>query len=144
MNFSITEADIQIINDTLGVKSKSRDDSHTWALKNSKNDQSIVFTLYNKVVISPKEGATGVLISAQTKHGYFELHDINAFMIFEPDEIIFVRSFDDKVSCLVIGKNCNCSMYSNIDKNILNTNFTELDPAILLSAMQLSLTESII
>jgi hypothetical protein len=65
-------------------------------------------------------------------------------MIFEPDEVIFIQATSDKVSSLIIGKNCSCSMYANISRDVLGADFAELDPAVLLSAMQLSLTESIL
>ena len=64
--------------------------------------------------------------------------------LYEHGEVIFVRAEEEKVSCLVIGSNSSCSLFSNIDKSILKSSITELDPAILLSAMQLSLAESII
>jgi hypothetical protein len=35
-------------------------------------------------------------------------------------------------------------MYANISRDVLGADFAELDPAVLLSAMQLSLTESIL
>ncbi|MER3328601.1 MAG: hypothetical protein RIF34_03400, partial [Candidatus Kapaibacterium sp.] len=126
------------------VNHKGTSDTWTWTLKNSETSQSVVFTVYNKTQISPQKDETGVLVSVQTKHGYFELHGLTGFLLFEPDEVIFVRAEEEKVSCLVIGSNSSCSLFSNIDKAILKSNITELDPAILLAAMQLSLAESIL
>jgi hypothetical protein len=64
-------------------------------------------------------------------------------MIFEPEEVIFINQKDDLLSSLIIGKNCTCSLFSNINRHILNADFNTLDPSVLLAAMQLSLTESI-
>ena len=128
----------------MGVDHKGNTETWTWTRKNSETNQTVVFTFYNKTQISPQKDETGVLVSVQTKHGYFELHGLTGFLLFEPDEVIFVRAEDEKVSCLVIGSNSSCSLFSNIDKAILKSNITELDPAILLAAMQLSLAESIL
>jgi len=45
---------------------------------------------------------------------------------------------------LVIGKNSTCSLFSNINKDLIKLNFAELHPAVLMAAMQLSITESVI
>ncbi|MCB0703242.1 MAG: hypothetical protein R2863_05620 [Candidatus Kapaibacterium sp.] len=144
MSFNFNNEDVEKISETLGVNHKGTSDTWTWTLKNSETNQSVVFTIYNKTKISPQIDETGVLVSVQTKHGYFELHGLTGFLLFEPDEVIFVRAEEEKVSCLVIGSNSSCSLFSNIDKAILKSNITELDPAILLAAMQLSLAESIL
>jgi len=144
MSFNFKNDDIENISSILGTEHKGTTDTWTWTLKNTETNQSVVFTIYNKTQLAPQSDDSGVLVSVQTKHGYFELHGLTGFLLFEPDEVIFVRSDDEKVSCLVIGSNSSCSLFSNIDKSILNSNITELDPAILLAAMQLSLAESIL
>lgn len=144
MAFSFKPEDLKKINDTLGTKEKGGDDYWTWSLKNKETGQSVVFTVYNDVELDPSNGEKGVLVSVQTKHGYFELHGVTDYMVFDPDEVIFVKSLGDKVSCLVIGANSSCSLFSDLNKKIMERNITELDPAVLLSAMQLSLAEAIL
>ncbi len=142
MEFRFTSSDISSIENILGNTSSIQDNSWSWSLKSLETKQVLIFTIYNSAKLNSER--TGVLISIQTQYGYFELHDCNAFLIFEPDEVIFVNSQEDKLSSLVIGKSATCSLFSNIDKSILNTDFSLLDPAVLLSAMQLSITESIL
>lgn len=142
MVFKFTNSDISSIENILGNVASYIDNSWTWKLKSSETNQTLVFTIYNSAKISSEN--EGVLISIQTQFGYFELHDCNAYLIFEPDEIIFINSQKDKLSSLVIGKSATCSLFSNIDRGILNTDFSELDPSVLLAAMQLSITETIL
>ncbi len=142
MEFRFTSSDISSIENILGNTSSIQDNSWSWSLKSLETKQVLIFTIYNSAKLNSER--TGVLISIQTQYGYFELHDCNAFLIFEPDEVIFVNSQEDKLSSLVIGKSATCSLFSNIDKSILSTDFSLLDPAVLLSAMQLSITESIL
>lgn len=144
MSFNFKNEDVDKISEILESNHKGSNDTWSWTLKNNETNQSVVFTIYNRTQLSPANEETGVLVSVQTKHGYFELHGITGYLLFEPDEVIFVRAIDDKVSCLVIGSNSSCSLFSDINKSILKTNITELDPAILLAAMQLSLAESIL
>lgn len=142
MDFELNQIDINKIAETLGVEINSSDQGWSWKMANTNSGQSLLCTIYSAANLDKNN--TGILVSVQTQHGYFELHDCNNYMIFEPDEVIFIEAKNDKVSSLIIGKNCSCSMYANISRDNLGADFSELDPAVLLSAMQLSLTESIL
>ena len=142
MAYSLTKEDIDKISMTLGEEPKSYENSWAYAMHNKENKQSLVFTIYNDAILDGDEHK-GTLISVQTQHGYFELHDCTAYIVFKPDENIFLQTKDQKLSCIVIGKECTCSLFCNIDKKILNADFTTLDPAVLLAAMQLSITEDV-
>lgn len=141
MGVIFQKQDIDKISDILGVKPKTNDNSHTWKLIDKTNNKPLVFTLYNKVEF--EEGA-GSLVSVQTQHGYYELHDCTTFLFFEPDEIIFVNYNEKYLSSLIVGSNCSVNLFSNIKREIINADFSNLDPALLLSAMQLSITENVI
>jgi hypothetical protein len=140
MNF--TDNDIKNISATLESDAQPFDRGWSWKLHNTETKQSLVFSIYKDAQIS--NAHSGSLISVQTQHGYFELHDCTNFMLFEPDEVIFIEAGSEKLTSLIIGKQCSCSMYANISRDILETDFSELDPPVLLSAMQLSITEGII
>jgi hypothetical protein len=142
MIFSFTDSDAQSISNILGIEAQKFDNSWAWSLLNKNLKQPLVLTIYSQAQIESDN--QGVLVSVQTQHGYFELHGVTAYMPFEPDEIIFVRSDAEKVSSLIIGKEGNCSLFSNIHKANISADFAQLDTAVLLSAMQLSLTEAIL
>ncbi len=142
MSYSFGDKDIEKISKVLGAKPKKAENSWTWSLRNPKNNQALILTIYNEVQLSETE--KGSIVSAQTQHGYYELHDCVGYLVFEPDETIFAQLEGNRVSSLIVGKECSCSLYSNIRKDMLNASFENLDPAVLLSAMQLSLAESII
>jgi hypothetical protein len=142
MGFSFTNEDIEQISTILSKSPKEFEKSWSWRFDNPETKQSLVITIYNNVKLGKE--SEGSLISVQSQHGYFELHDCRGYLVFEPDEIIFVQSTDDKVSSLIVGKQATCSMFTNISRDILNADFTTLDPTVLLSAMQLSLTETIL
>lgn len=88
-------------------------------------------------------GTDATLLSAQTVHGYFELHNMVRFVPVDPDEVIFVAEEGDRISGLVVGATGTCSLFSNVTRANLSADFTTLDPALLLAAMQLGLAENI-
>jgi len=142
MSFSFQALDIKNIAKIFASKPIESDNHWTWSMVNAESRQAQVVVIHNNINFC--DDHIGSLVVVQTKHGYFELHDCSGYVIFEPDEVIFVSESNDKISGMVIGSGCTCSMFSPIRREILTADFSELDPAILMSAMQLSLTESIL
>ncbi len=139
MGFTFKNDDIEKISAILDCRHEEFPGAWTWSLKNHETKQAVIFTIYSNVKTGRDKESN--LVAVQTQHGYFELHSCTAYLLFEPDEVIFINSEPDKVSCLIIGKQATCSLYSNIDREILSTDFSSLDSAVLMSAMQLSLVE---
>ncbi len=142
MNFQFQIDDIKKISETLGAEPKSGEHSWVWDIKNSQTEQKIIISLYNNVDFT--DGNSGALVSVQSIHGYLELHNISRFIVFEPDEIIFIHSDDKYLSSLVVGREATSSLYSNINISLLNQDYSELEPAVLLAAMQLAIADSAI
>lgn len=142
MSYFFTKDDISTISKVLGGELREYENSWTCKLSNPDSSQTLVLSIHNKIQLNKNN--SGSLISVQTQHGYFEMHGCMAYMVFEPDEVIFVFYNEENLSSLIVGKRCSCSMFGNISRDILNADFSELDPAVLMSAMQLSLTESIL
>ncbi len=151
MAFSFSSDDIRRIAAMLGQEPQvvPELEEYLFNLANPHTRQSLALTLANDVPLGG-EGveAAGALVVAQTQHGYFELHNCTAFMVFEPDEIIFLSTSaglrGETVSGLVVGKQCTCSMFSGVRRDNLSSNFAELDPRLLMSAMQLSVAEGVL
>ena len=142
MSYIFTDIDVNKVCETLGTKPQEFERGWTWKLLNKETGQQLIFSVISDIDTGDAE--KGNLVTVQTQHGYFELHNFNMFMTFEPDEIIFIFNSEDKLSSLIIGKQCTCSMFTNINRDILNHDFSELDPPLLLSAMQLSIAESVL
>lgn len=94
------------------------------------------------MTISPLTTGTTIL-SAQTVHGYFELHNLTRYVPVEPDEVIFVAENGEHISGLVVGATGACSLFANVSRGIISGDFTTLEPSLLLAAMQLGLAENI-
>ncbi len=140
MAYTFSKDDISNISNLLDAEVKDFGNAYSWQLSNAQTQQNMVINLHNDVALGGD--VKGSMISVQTQHGYYELHDCSFYIEFEPDEIIFVNADEEYVSCLIVGKQCSCSSFSKIRKEIINADFGKLDPAVLLAAMQLSITES--
>ncbi|MCO6466253.1 MAG: hypothetical protein J5I53_06535, partial [Bradyrhizobiaceae bacterium] len=90
------------------------------------------------------QGAMVCVVSVQTSQGYLELHDVTGVLSIEPDEVLFIARHGDRFDSLVVGSRCTCSQFGNVRSSLLGTDFTTLDPAMLMAAMQLSLAEGIV
>ena len=141
MNLEFKKEDIVKISNTLGCEPVSDEHSWVWNVMDETGKLKLIVTLYYNVDLQDGKGA---MVSVQSVHGYFELHDITTFVVFEPDEVIFIRYNDDKISTLVVGREATCSLYSDISRNLLKNDLSELEPAVLLSAMQIAIIDSII
>ncbi len=142
MSFDFTQSDADSIAAVLGGAAQVVEGSYMFRLSHEESKQSLNLTLHSDVDLGGD--ARGALVVAQTQHGYFELHNCSTYMLFEPDEVIFLGVRSGHVSCLVVGARCTCSMFVNIRREILTSDFGKLDPRVLMSAMQLSLTEAVI
>lgn len=142
MKFKLQNNDIELISKTLEVEIEKGENSFSWKQSNEESGQSLYVTIYNEAPVGKNEN--GVLVSVQSNHGYFELHDCTSFIDFENSEIIFLHSTEEKLTTLVLGKNCSCNMYANISKHLFEQDISELDNSVIMSFMQLSLTEGLI
>ncbi|HRP02863.1 MAG TPA: hypothetical protein PLE30_09480 [Candidatus Kapabacteria bacterium] len=142
MAFKFIDNDISTISNILNQQAKSFADSWSWHINDPDGQKPLIISLYN--IIDSPTNLVNSLISVQSRHGYYELHNIKYFLAFEPDEVIFISESEEFISCLIIGKNSTCSLFSNIKKELLKMNFADLHPATLMAAMQISITESIL
>lgn len=142
MTIPFSAQDIEAIARLLEISPTRQDDAWLWQMSNPSTGQAQTVIVHESVDFG--NGEIGSLIAVQTGHGYFELHGCTHAMVFEPDEVIFLRVDDVYVSSMVIGKNCTCSMFTPIKRELLRTDPIMLDPAVLMSAMQMSIAESIL
>ena len=56
----------------------------------------------------------------------------------------FIGEHEGKLSGLIIEKEGGCSLYANVDREMLSGDFTRLGPEVMLSGIALSLTEALL
>lgn len=134
MNYCFDEENIKLISNILETESNFLDDCYSWDVKSRLYKSAFAVNLY--VNIKPKNTIT---ISIQTAIGYYELHDIKCWNHFSNEEVVFFADSGSYLSCVFISKENGISIYANIEKNILELDINEVDPALLLGIMQLNI-----
>ncbi len=83
------------------------------------------------------------LVSVYTSNSHLQLQNCSRVVISNMlEEVIFVSETENYISGLIISKQGDCSIYANVDRNLLSSDFTELSSEKLLAAVALSVTES--
>lgn len=139
----INNLDISKIIAILGEPYMKSEDSYSWSIIKSDSRDKLLLNIYTNVTTDNEQPPIS-LISAQNDQGYFELHNCNKYIVFEPDEIIFLNSSDNHLSSLVVSASGNLSVFSNISSDILKKDISTLNAALIMSAMQLSIAESVL
>ena len=142
MMIPFSAQDIDAIAGLLDIVPIRHDSAWMWQMSNPQTGQAQTIIIHEAVDFGSNE--IGCLVAVQTSHGYFELHGCTHYMLFQPDEVIFLRIEEHVVSSMVIGKHCTCSMFAPIKRELLRMDPESLDPAVLMSAMQMSIAESIL
>lgn len=118
------------------VKIQQTADSYSIIIRNAKVNSDI------SVEVFP--GENEYLVSVYTSNAHLQLQSCTGFIISEMlEEIIFFSETESKISGLIISKQGDCALYSNVDKKILSSDFSDLSSEKLLAAVALSVTESV-
>ncbi len=105
-------------------------------IKNIKNKNYISLDIFFE---EEKKG----LISVYTDNAHLQLQSCDGFIMSNMlEEVIFISDCGDKISGLIISKQGDCSLYSNVKKELLSRDFMELSSEKLLAAVALSVVES--
>lgn len=84
----------------------------------------------------------GTLVSVFTPYSHLQLHFCTGYIVSDLlGEATFIGEYNGKVSGLIVDVNGGCSLYANIDKKILSSDFTKLEPEVMIPGIALSLGE---
>jgi hypothetical protein len=142
MALEFKQKDFDKFTKILEVKPKYIGDSVRFEIENKKLRRKLAIEIYSNIDIGNRKGN---LISVYTCTAHLQLHFCTGYVISKMlGEITFVGESDGKLSGLTIEREGGCSLYANVDRNILSGDFTKLGPEVMLSGIALSLTESIL
>ncbi len=139
MDFQLSPENIEKIGNILGVEPKKYANYYRMELKGEDESHRISLEIYPNILIGKKEGA---LITVYTPNANLQLQHCSGVVLSEVmEEVTFVGESGGKVNGLILEKSGSCSMYSNVDREMLSGDFTQLGPEVMLSGIALSLTE---
>lgn len=140
MSFEFKEKDYIKIAKALGVPQKKNGKAIRYEV--GQNLKKLALEIYPNIRIGQKRGS---LISVYTLAAHLQLHFCTGYVVSSLlGEITFVGESNGKLCGLTIEKDGGCSLYANVDREILSGDFTNLGPEVMLSGIALSLVEGIL
>ena len=142
MSLKFAKDDFSSISKVLESEFFKEDRSHRIVLENKQENRKLALEIYPDIPIGNRSGN---LISVYTASSHLQLHFCSGYVVSEMlGEVTFISEANGHISGLTIEKGAACSLYSNVDEEILSGDFTQLGPEVMLSGIALSLAEHII
>ncbi len=140
--FLFKESDFTKLSRVLGVPAKHKRNNIRFELEGKEAGHKLALEIYPNIAIGKRRGN---LISVYTASAHLQLHFCSGFVVSNVlHEVTFVGEKDGKLSGLTIEREGGCSLYANVDNDMLSGDFTRLGPEVMLSGIALSLTETIL
>lgn len=142
MSFEFKASDFQKVGKVLGVRAKQKGHNVRYELENKETQRKLALEIYSGIAIGK---AKGNLISVYTPSTHLQLHFCSGFVISEMlNEVTFIGEHEGRLSGLIVEKEGGCSLYANVNRELLSGDFTRLGPEVMLSGIALSLTEPLL
>ena len=142
MGFQFSSSDFETFATILGVQPKVSGRSVRFEIENKEQQRKLALEIYSGIAIGKRKGT---LISVYTPTAHLQLHFCTGYVVSEMlGELTFVGEENGKLSGLTVEREGGCSLYANVDREILSGDFTTLGPEIMMSGIALSLTESVL
>ncbi len=136
-NSILSAANIKKIENLFGNKFVRKKNSINTNIRNLRSKTEINLELI-------EENKKSVLVSVYTNNCHLQLQTCNKFLISSMlEEIIFISKNGSKISGLIITKQGDCSLYSNVSIASLKKDFANLNSEKLISAVALSVAETL-
>lgn len=142
MPFTFKETDYKKLGKILKATPKHKGNNVRFELQGTDPQRKLTLEIYPNIPIGRR---TGNLVSVYTPSAHLQLHFCSGFVVSSMlNEVTFVGEDAGKLTGLIIEKEGGCSLYANVDRELLSGDFTRLGPEVMLSGVALSLTELIL
>jgi hypothetical protein len=142
MALTFSKADYDAISKVLGAPFVGCEQCLRLVLENPEEKRKLSLEIYPDIPIGKRKGN---LISVYTLSAHLQLHFCSGYVVSDMlGEVTFVGESGGKLSGLIVEKGAACSLYANLDSEILSGDFTQLGPEVMLSGIALSLTEHLL
>ncbi|HXF49315.1 MAG TPA: hypothetical protein VNL73_07820 [Verrucomicrobiae bacterium] len=104
--------------------------------------RSLSLEIYPDTTLGSEKGAM-VVVYTPTSH--LQLHNVSGFVTSEElGEVTFVAESGGRLSGLVVERVAACSLYANVNRQLISGDFTKLGVEVMLSGVALSLAEELV
>ena len=140
--FEFAEKDVRKISQVLRVTPRAIGNHFRIEIPNKNQTRKLTLEIYPNIDIGKRKGT---LVSVYTPNAHLQLQFCTGYVVSKMlEEITFVGESNGKLSGLTIEREGGCSLYANVDRDILSGDFTTLGPEVMLSGIALSLTETLL
>ncbi len=146
MNFAFADSDFARIGEVLGASSRRDGNSVRYRLHDEASSRSITLEITCGLAVprALKEERADTLITVMAPSSLLQLQACTGYIASqELGEVIFFARRNGITNGLVVERQAACSLYANFDQRLLSTDFTQLAPELIMSAVALSMTETL-
>lgn len=145
MPFKLSDADFEQVATALAAPAVKDGSIIRYELSDAESGRRLILEIHPGVVL-PSELADqpSGLISAYGMNAFLQLQGVTGLIVSEElGEVIFFARRGGTTDGLVIERGAGCSLYSNVDDRLLAADFTRLPAEIMMSAVALSMSETL-
>lgn len=142
MVHQFTKENIDAISKVLNTEAKPLgDDVYRIEVVNSEENRKLALEIHLGLDVHGKDMN---MVSVYAHNTFLQLHNCTAFIASDMlKQVTFFGREGERTSGLIVEQAAGCSLYSNVDEAILNSDFTQLPEDLMMCAIALSLTESV-
>jgi hypothetical protein len=116
-------------------------DHYRLKLVQSEEQRSLVLEIYPDTILGKERGS---LLVVYTGAAHLQLHNCSGYVLSEElGEVTFVAENGDRISGLVVEREAACSLYAQINRDLISSDFSKLGVEAMLSGVALSLAEDV-
>ncbi len=142
MKFKFDEKKLAEIEKVLETRFTKRGNQYRAVLLNPEEHRKLSIEIYPEIQIGKRKGN---LISIYTNNTHAQLHFCDGFVASDfLGEVTFFAEYKGRLSGIVVEKQAACSIFTNIERELLSGDFEKLAPEVMLSGLALSLTEPLL
>ena len=143
MALTFAQSDADTIGKTLAAERVTFEKDHyRLRIANQEDKRILVLEIYPEVDLGKTRG---MLIVVYTGNSHMQLHNCTGYVVSEElGEVTFVSETPQRLSGLVVERGASCSLYSELNRSLISSDFTKLGVEVMLSGVALSLAEEIL
>ncbi len=117
-------------------------DHYFLKIADAASHRALSLEIYPDTALGNHKGAM-VVIYTPTSH--LQLHHVSGFVTSEElGEVTFIGESGGRLSGLVVEREAACSLYANVNRELISGDFTKLGVEVMLSGVALSLAEGLV
>ena len=140
--FKFTRDDIATIEKVLEVTAIQRADHFRLVLHNTKENRQLALEIFPEAHTGDE---TMSMVSVYTSNTHIQLHNCSGYVVSESlGEVVFFSENGSRVTGVIVEKGAGCSVYANVNREVLSGDFSQMAPEVMLSGIALSVTEHLL